>query len=118
MDPRKARARPPFELRQLATTAEVDAHPPAEPHELLEIWAWENEAAGKVRARVFAPAVGVAEDEATGSAALRLCAQQARSLRIRQGRGSLILARPAEGGAAEVGGRCVLHAVGAVGLPV
>jgi predicted PhzF superfamily epimerase YddE/YHI9 len=104
---------PAFELRQLATPAEVDAHPPADPHELLEIWAWENEVAGEVRARVFAPAVGVAEDEATGSAALRLCASQARPLRIRQGRGSLIFARPAAdgGGRVEVGGRCVLDEV-------
>jgi predicted PhzF superfamily epimerase YddE/YHI9 len=103
---------PDFELRQLASPAEVEAHPLAEPDELLEVWAWEDEGAGEVRARVFAPAVGVKEDEATGSAALRLCALLARPLRIRQGRGSLILARPAEpGGAVEVGGRCALDEV-------
>lgn len=102
---------PAFELRQLASPAEVDAHPTAEPHELLEVWAWENEEAGEVRARVFAPAVGVAEDEATGSAALRLCAQEARPLRIHQGTGSLILARPGGDGTVRIGGRCVLDEV-------
>ncbi len=111
---------PAFELRRLASPAEVDAHPAAEPHELLEVWAWEDEKRGEVRARVFAPAVGVAEDEATGSAALRLCAQEARPLRIRQGVGSLILARPGGGGTVEIGGRCVLDEVGAIasGSPV
>lgn len=103
---------PAFELRQLASAAEVDAHPLAEPHELLEVWAWEVEEAGEVRARVFAPAVGVAEDEATGSAALRLCAQEGRPLRIRQGTGSLILARPGGDGTVEIGGRCALDTVG------
>ncbi|RII95900.1 PhzF family phenazine biosynthesis protein, partial [Clavibacter michiganensis subsp. insidiosus] len=38
----------------------------------LYAWAWTDEAAGEVRARMFAPALGVPEDEATGSAALRL----------------------------------------------
>lgn len=103
---------PAFELRQLASPAEVDAHPGAKAHELLDLWAWENEKAGVVRARVFAPAVGVAEDEATGSAALRLCAQEGRPLRVHQGAGSLIFARPAGNGTAvEVGGRCVLDEV-------
>lgn len=103
---------PAFELRHLASPAEIDAHPLAEPGELLEVWAWEDEEAGAVRARVFAPAVGVAEDEATGSAALRLCAQAGRPLRIRQGVGSLILARPARaGGTVEIGGRCALDEV-------
>ena len=35
-------------------------------------WAWIDEAAGTVRARSFAPDFGIAEDEATGSAALGL----------------------------------------------
>lgn len=34
-------------------------------------WAWMDEAAGAVRARMFAPRYGIPEDEATGSAAMR-----------------------------------------------
>jgi predicted PhzF superfamily epimerase YddE/YHI9 len=60
-----------------------------------------------VRARFFAPSYGVPEDEATGSAALRLVAQLARPIVITQGRGSVIHARPAvaDSGYAEIGGR-------------
>jgi predicted PhzF superfamily epimerase YddE/YHI9 len=105
---------PGFALRRLPSPTEVDEHPPAAAHELLEVWAWSDETAGEVRARVFAPALGVPEDEATGSAALRLCAELARPLRIRQGRGSVIHARPGGGGTVEVGGRCVLDDVRAV----
>ena len=53
---------------------------------------------------------GVAEDEATGSAALRLCAQLGHPIEIRQGRNSLIFARPAdEEGFVEIGGRVALE---------
>lgn len=105
---------PPFELRRVASSAEVDGHPGAGAGELVMVWAWEDEAAGEVRARVFVPGLGVPEDEATGSAALRLCAQERRELRIRQGTGSVIWARPAADGNVEVGGRCVLDEVRAL----
>ena len=67
--------------------------------------------AGIVRARVFPLAIGIAEDEATGSAAVQLAAQLGREIEIRQGRGSRILARPAGDGRAEIGGRSVLDEV-------
>ena len=35
------------------------------------VWAWEDEAAGRVRARVFPNGIGIDEDEATGAAALQ-----------------------------------------------
>jgi predicted PhzF superfamily epimerase YddE/YHI9 len=67
-------------------------------------WAWIEEPAGSVRARAFLPNLGIAEDEATGAAALRLCAQLGRTLEIHQGEASLLHARPAADGRVELGG--------------
>ncbi len=86
----------------------MDAHPGAGGAELLDVWAWEDERAGRVRARVFAPALGVEEDEATGSAAILLTAELGRPLTIHQGRGSLIQTTPGPGGTVDVGGRVVM----------
>jgi predicted PhzF superfamily epimerase YddE/YHI9 len=71
-------------------------------------WAWIEEEAGSVRARVFPRDIGIAEDEATGAAAVRLGAELGRALEIHQGRGSLILVRPLDPGRVEIGGRVVL----------
>jgi predicted PhzF superfamily epimerase YddE/YHI9 len=102
-DPRFA---PPFERRRLGTPAEVEAHPGGREDELLEVWAWEDEDAGVVRARVFPRPLGIFEDEATGAAALGLGAELGRPLTIHQGVGSRIDVRPAEDGAlVEIGGR-------------
>ena len=68
-------------------------------------WAWVDEAAGTMRARAFLPDLGVPEDEATGSAALLLCAGVGRPVEIRQGAASVIHARPADDGTVAVGGR-------------
>jgi predicted PhzF superfamily epimerase YddE/YHI9 len=97
---------PAFERRQLPTPAEVDAHPGAGEDELLEVWAWEDEDAGLVRARVFPRPLGIVEDEATGAAALLLGSELGRPLTIHQGKGSRIDVRPAgEGSLVEIGGR-------------
>jgi predicted PhzF superfamily epimerase YddE/YHI9 len=98
-------AAPAFERVQLGSAAEVDAHPGAPPGGLLQIWAWIDEAAGRVRSRVFPPALGIEEDEATGAAALRLGAELGRALRIDQGAGSRLDVRPGPDGTVEVGGR-------------
>ena len=97
---------PPFEMVELPSPQRVDAltGPPGG-RELVGAWAWEDEAEGMVRVRVFVPGLGVAEDEATGSFAARLCAALGRPISIRQGRGSRIVARPLEDGAVEFGGR-------------
>ncbi len=95
---------PKWELCQEASPAAVDAlAPPASGHVLH--WAFADEAAGLISARVFAPDYGVAEDPATGSAAIVLCAVLGRAIDIRQGEGSEILARPAADGRVELGGR-------------
>lgn len=54
------------------------------------LWAWTDQAAGSLRARVFAANLGVREDEATGSAAMRITDYLSRDLHITQGRGSII----------------------------
>lgn len=97
---------PPFEHVEYGSPAEVDAlDGPPDGLGHAGAWAWEDEAAGHVRVRVFAPALGVPEDEATGAHAVRLCARLGRELTIRQGIGSRIEARPLADGSVEVGGR-------------
>jgi predicted PhzF superfamily epimerase YddE/YHI9 len=76
------------------------------------IWAWADEAAGELYVRVTAPRADTIEDEATGSAAMRLIGELGRPLTIRQGRGSRLRARPAATpGRAEVAGRVVSDGV-------
>ncbi|MFD4527091.1 PhzF family phenazine biosynthesis protein [Streptomyces sp. NPDC058470] len=96
----------PRTLRQYATADEVDALPVPPSGEWIYAWAWEDEAAGRVRARGF-PGRGdaIEEDEATGAAALQLTARLGRALNIVQGAGSQILTAPQPGGWVEVGGR-------------
>jgi predicted PhzF superfamily epimerase YddE/YHI9 len=99
---------PPWEFAELGSPEEVEAldGPPAG-HDLTMAWAWIDESAGSVRARAFPVRIGIAEDEATGSAAMKLCARLGRPIDIRQGRGSRILARPGDDGLVEIGGRSV-----------
>jgi predicted PhzF superfamily epimerase YddE/YHI9 len=99
---------PQFDMRQLTSADEVDAHPGAGPDELLQVWAWQDQDAGNVRVRVFPTAMGIVEDEATGAAALRLGALLQRPLTIHQGCASEILVRPTPSGAIAVGGRVAL----------
>ncbi|GGW20930.1 PhzF family phenazine biosynthesis protein [Streptomyces capoamus] len=109
-------------LRQYASAAEVDALPvppkgersekgaPDEGGEWIYAWAWEDEAAGRVRARAFPGRDdGIEEDEATGAAALLLTDRLGRALNITQGLGSQILTAPQPHGWIEVGGRVRLE---------
>ncbi|MFD4541802.1 PhzF family phenazine biosynthesis protein [Streptomyces bauhiniae] len=116
---------PPRTLRQYASAAEVDALEVPPPGEWIYAWAWEDEAAGRVRARAFPGRIdergdsrssgagartgGVDEDEATGAAALLLTDRLGRALNITQGRGSQLLTAPQPYGWVEVGGRVVLE---------
>ena len=100
---------PPFEHFELGSPAEVETlEGPPDGHDLAGVWAWQDREAGVVRARVFAPRVGVVEDEATGSHAVGLAAWLGRRITIRQGHGSLILAEPQPDGSVEIGGRTEL----------
>ncbi len=104
---------PPWKLIRLAEAAAVAGlREPAPQDGLLPYyWAWQDEATGTVRSRCFSLEDGIGEDEATGSAAIVLCARLGRELTIHQGEGSLLSARPLGDGRAEVGGRVVLDEV-------
>jgi len=95
---------PPFEYVQLSTPADVRATVAAAQSVNRYVWSWIDEAAGTIRARSFVPAAGIAEDEATGSAAIALCERLGRPLTIHQGRGSVLLCRNTAGDRVEVGG--------------
>jgi predicted PhzF superfamily epimerase YddE/YHI9 len=98
---------PEFDLLQLGSPAEVDAQQPGG-EGLRYVWAWSDEEAGTIRARSFVPEAGIAEDEATGSAALLLCAQLDRPIEVHQGQGSVIHARPLDDGRIEIAGTVVV----------
>ncbi|MEU6554825.1 PhzF family phenazine biosynthesis protein [Streptomyces sp. NPDC046915] len=112
---------PPHTLRHYATAAEVDALPVPSPGMgapptpfgqwgRIYAWAWEDEAAGRIRARAFPGRDdGIEEDEATGAAALLLTDRLGRALNITQGSGSQILTAPQPGGWVEIGGRVFLE---------
>lgn len=106
---------PPFEWFELASPAEVEALDGApENHDLAGAYAWASE--GVARARVFPPSLGIAEDEATGAAALLLGALLERDLTILQGRGSIIAVHPRGDGRIEVGGTAALDEIQAFEL--
>jgi predicted PhzF superfamily epimerase YddE/YHI9 len=111
-------AGPRWDLLALPSPADVDALE-GSPHGLgmVMAWAWQDEAAGVVRARVFAGQSGVPEDPATGSAAMRLCPYLGRAVTIVQGAGCIVKARLAgEPGLVEIGGRTELEDVRAYEL--
>ncbi|HEV2974572.1 MAG TPA: PhzF family phenazine biosynthesis protein [Solirubrobacteraceae bacterium] len=95
---------PSFERRQLATPHEVDSYAPPSAGS-VQVWAWSDERRGRIRARVFVPELGVAEDLATGSATVALCAALGRAIEIEQGPGCRIEARALDDGWIELGGR-------------
>lgn len=102
---------PDFSFEQLTTPAQVEALSPSATEGVAYVWAWEDEPGGVVRARMFAPALGIAEDEATGAAAVRLVGLLEREVLIKQGGGSRLHAKPGPDGTVDVGGAVVLDAV-------
>ncbi len=99
---------PDWTLLEAGTATEVDAAAPPTDKVHEYRWAWTNRESGAVRARAFAGAVGIVEDEATGSAAIRLATALQVPLTISQGRGSRLLAAPFGPSRAGVGGAVVL----------
>jgi predicted PhzF superfamily epimerase YddE/YHI9 len=109
---------PPWGFVQVESPAAVEALPvpPGPEYVHHSFWAWIDEPSGHIRARVFASWAGVPEDPATGSAALRLVDELQRPVRILQGQGCVIQARPGKAdGTAEVGGLVVEDAMRSVG---
>jgi predicted PhzF superfamily epimerase YddE/YHI9 len=102
----------PITLAELDWATEVErlaGPPPGE--DSWYPWAWEDEAAGTIRSRYFAGGYGVAEDEATGAAAVLITDRLGRGLEIHQGRGSRLSTRLGPDGTVELGGRVVLDVV-------
>lgn len=83
---------PEFDLHEFASADEVLAADPADFSDDTAhyLWAWTDRSTGALRVRMFAANLGVAEDEATGSAAMRITDHLSESLRITQGKGSVI----------------------------
>jgi predicted PhzF superfamily epimerase YddE/YHI9 len=94
------------DLESLDALAEADAadFPDDVAHYL---WTWVDESAGSLRSRFFAANLGVAEDEATGSAAVRMTDYLSRDLTITQGKGSVIETTWSAQGWVRVAGRVV-----------
>lgn len=86
---------PDVALHPVDSVAALESADPADfPDDIQHyLWTWVDQDSGSVRARMFAGAVGVAEEEATGSAAIRLTHYLSRDLTIVQGNGSLIQTR-------------------------
>ena len=100
---------PEFALHELGSPDDVLS---ADPDDYFDdaahyIWAWIDKAAGDIRARMFALELGVPEDEATGSAAVRLTEVLSQDLTIIQGKGSMIQTRWHPDGWVRVAGRVV-----------
>jgi predicted PhzF superfamily epimerase YddE/YHI9 len=95
---------PDWTLVELSSPGAVgDLTGPLRPdHDPVVYWAWIE--TGVMRVRCFAPSFGIAEDEATGSAALQLTALLGQPIEIHQGKGSLLYARPVDSERAAVGG--------------
>jgi len=75
------------------------------------LWTWTDRSAGSLRARMFAANLGVVEDEATGSAAIRMTDYLSRDLTITQGKGSVIVTTWNPEGWVGVSGRVVKDVV-------
>ena len=99
----------PFELEQLPAPADVDAFAGPGRDAMVAVWAWEEEAAGRLRVRVFPTGIGIEEDEATGACAVQFGATLRRDLVIRQGVGSELRVHPRADGSVAVGGRVALE---------
>lgn len=70
-------------------------------------WAWTDQNRGALRSRMFAPTLGIAEDEATGAAAVAITALLRRGLVITQGKGSQLFTAWDSDGWVRLGGRVV-----------
>jgi predicted PhzF superfamily epimerase YddE/YHI9 len=108
---------PEFVMHALPSTAEVLAADPADyaDYGYHYLWAWLDRDRGHIRSRMFANEPGVPEDEATGSAAVRLTGDLRRNLTITQGRGSHILTTWYPEGWVSVQGRVVSDGVRCLG---
>ena len=102
---------PEFAIHDLDSVTELlDADPADYDDDASHyLWTWVDRDAGAIRSRMFATNLGVPEDEATGSAAVRITDHLSRDLAITQGRGSQIHTTWQPDGWVQVSGRVVGH---------
>ncbi|OBF15687.1 PhzF family phenazine biosynthesis protein [Mycobacterium sp. ACS4331] len=83
---------PEFAIHDLDSVDDLMAADPNDYADDVEhyLWTWTNRDAGEIRSRMFAPHLGIIEDEATGAAAVRITDYLSRDLHITQGQGSRI----------------------------
>jgi predicted PhzF superfamily epimerase YddE/YHI9 len=100
---------PSFSVYDIGSLDELFAADPDDYADEAEhyLWTWLDEAAGTIRSRMFAPHLGIREDEATGAAAVRITEHLSRDLTIVQGEGSVIQTRWSPDGWVQVAGRVV-----------
>ncbi|OBJ54155.1 PhzF family phenazine biosynthesis protein [Mycobacterium sp. 1423905.2] len=100
---------PAFSIHHMSSVEAVDSARPADYSDDAAhyLWAWTDESVGALRARFFAANLGVAEDEATGSAAMRMTDHLGRDLIITQGAGSVLTTKWSADGWLRVAGRVV-----------
>lgn len=100
---------PEYAIHDLASTEELLAADPSDyPDDVNHyLWTWTDREQGALRSRMFAPGLGVSEDEATGSAAMRITDYLSRDLTIVQGKGSHIYTEWSPEGWVRIAGRVV-----------
>lgn len=100
---------PDFAIYDLPSVDDVLAADPSDYNDDVEnyLWAWIDKTEGTIRSRMFASALGVPEDEATGAAAVRITDYLSRDLSIVQGKGSMIQTEWSPEGWVRVAGRVV-----------
>ncbi len=100
---------PEFAIHGMSSTDELLAADPDDYADDVEhyLWAWLDEGKGLLRSRMFAANLGIAEDEATGTAAVRITDHLSRDLTIVQGKGSVIHTKWSAEGWVSVAGRVV-----------
>ena len=107
---------PEFAIHDLDSLEALFAADPADfPDDIAHyLWTWTDRSTGSLRSRMSASNLGVPEDEATGSAAIRITDYLSRDLTITQGKGSMIETTWSPEGWVRVAGRVVNDGVAQV----
>lgn len=98
---------PPWNYRQLEAAKAIEEIKLEETRDWQHtmVWAWIDEAKGLIRARTFAADWDIPEAQGNGSGSMVLAAQLGKAIEIKHGKGSVIFAKPAPDGYADIGGR-------------
>lgn len=100
---------PEFAIHDMSSVDELLAADPDDyPDDINHyLWTWTDREHGLIRSRMFATDLGVPEDEATGSAAVRITDYLSRDLTIVQGKGSYLHTEWSPEGWVRIAGRVV-----------